>query len=230
LQGHLLERCYVPPNPAPKGLRRTEDAMRVADLERASKALVDRLFVRALVRLPVSPTSLTMMGALLNGIVAALLAWGYLPGAALLMLAAASFDLADGAMARATGQQSKLGAVLDATMDRYSETLVGLGLLAHLVGRGEALDLISLYLFLSGSLLFSYVRARAEAEGFEANVGLFNRPVRVFLLAVGLLAGQLRVALWILAAGVHVGAFRRLVAVWMQTEGEASTGRWFLRR
>jgi CDP-diacylglycerol--glycerol-3-phosphate 3-phosphatidyltransferase len=199
-----------------------EDKMRVADLERASKALVDRLAARTLVRLPVSPTGLTMIGASLSVFVAALIVWDRLPWAAALMLVAGSFDLADGALARAKGQQSDLGAVLDATMDRYSETLVGLGLLVHLLQQGQWLDLFLLYAFLSGSLLFSYVRARAEAQGFEARVGLFNRPVRVFLLAVGLMAGQLRIVLAILAAGVHTGAFRRLLSVWMQAQGESS--------
>ncbi len=195
--------------------------MRVEDVERFGRALAERLVSRTLARLPVSPTAVTLVGTILNVAVACLLALGYLPWAAGLMLFAAAFDALDGALARVTGRQSDLGAYLDATLDRYSETLVGLGLLLYLIAQRAWFDLILLYVFTAGSLLFSYARARAEAEGFQARVGLFTRPLRVLVLAVGLLAGQVRIALWILAVGVQVSAVHRLLAVCLEAQGEA---------
>jgi CDP-diacylglycerol--glycerol-3-phosphate 3-phosphatidyltransferase len=189
------------------------DMMPIIDLERGGRALAEWLVRRTLARLPVTPLALTLSGTALNVAAAALLALGYLPWAGGLVLFAALFDAADGALARVTGRQSDLGAFLDSTLDRYSEMLIGLGALLYLLPRGAWPDLVLLYLFLSGSLLFSYARARAEAAGFSTHAGLFIRSVRVLLLGIGLLAGQLYIALWVLAVGVQVSALQRLVGV-----------------
>lgn len=129
------------------------------------------------------------------------------------MLVSAGFDAADGALARVTHRQSDVGAFLDSTLDRYSEVLIGTGLLLHLLQRAAWLDVLLLYLFMTGSLIFSYARARAEASGFDNRGGLFVRSVRLLILAVGLFANQARVALWVLAVGVHLGAFYRVAVV-----------------
>jgi CDP-diacylglycerol--glycerol-3-phosphate 3-phosphatidyltransferase len=65
-----------------------------------------------------------------------------------------------------------------------------------------------------GALLISYARARAEAAGFKASVGLVARPERVILLALGLLIGKPIWALWILAFATHLTALTRIVHVW----------------
>lgn len=192
--------------------------MRIADVERAGRVVAEWLMQRTLARLPVSPLALTLSGTLFSVIAAALLALGYLPWAGGLMLFAGAFDAVDGALARVTGRQSDAGAFLDATMDRCSEILIGLGLLAHLLQRGAWPDVVLLYLFLSGSLLFSYIRARAEAQGFHAGGGLLTRSVRVPLLALGLLAGQLYITLWVLAVGVQLSALFRLLGVCVQAQ------------
>jgi len=196
--------------------------MRIADLESAGKALADRLCKRTLARFRLSPSVLTVGGTLVNVAVAALLAYGYLPWAAGLMLLAAAFDVADGALARTTNQQTDLGAFLDSTLDRYSEALVSLGLLIHLLQRGAWVDLVLLYFFVSGSMIFSYARARAQAAGFTTYVGLFTRLVRLVVLAIGLLAGQLRITLWVLAVGVQASALHRLLGVCAEARRRAS--------
>jgi CDP-diacylglycerol--glycerol-3-phosphate 3-phosphatidyltransferase len=191
----------------------------MVDLEQAGRNMAERVVARTLARLPVSPLALTMVGAFLNVGVAALLAAGYLRWAAGLMLAAALFDAADGALARVTHRVSSLGGVLDSTLDRYSEILVGLGLMLYLLQRNAWPDVILLYLFMTGSLLFSYARARAEAAGFASRGGLFTRSVRVLLLAIGLLAGQVHITLWVLAVGVLVSAFFRFLGVCAEATG-----------
>jgi len=198
--------------------------MRFADLETAGRALADRVIERTLARFRLSPSVLTVGGTLVNIAVAALLSYGHLRWAACLMLLAAGFDVADGALARVTGRQSELGAFLDSTLDRYSEALIGLGLMIHLLQRGAWLDLVLLYLFMSGSLVFSYTRARAQAEGFSTHAGLFTRLVRLLVLAIGLLAGQLRIALWALAAGVQLSAVQRLLGICAEARRRAPPG------
>ncbi len=187
--------------------------MRIADLESAGRALAEWLMTRTLARTSISPLALTLSGTVLSAAAAALLALGHLPWAGGLMLLAALCDATDGALARVTGRQSDLGGFLDSTLDRYSEMLIGLGVLLYLLPSGEWPDLLLLYLFISGALLFSYARARAEAAGFSSHVGLFVRSLRVLLLAVGLLASQLRIALWVLAVGVQLSALHRLLGV-----------------
>ncbi len=187
--------------------------MRLTDFYERGRLLSDWVTARTLARLPLSPTFLTVTGALLHIAVALLLAWGYLPWAAGLLLIAGGFDVADGAVARVTGKKSNLGAFLDATLDRYAEAITGLGLFFYLLQKGIWLDLLLLYILTSGSLIFSYTWARAQAEGFSAHPGLLTRALRVCLLALGLLAGQVRIALWVLAAGVVGSALHRLLGV-----------------
>jgi CDP-diacylglycerol--glycerol-3-phosphate 3-phosphatidyltransferase len=191
----------------------------MADLERTGRSLAERVAARTLARLPISPLALTLFGAALNIGVAALMALGQLRWAAGLMLVAALFDAADGALARTTRRVSNLGAFLDSTLDRYSEILIGLGLMLYLLQRGAWPDVILLYLFVTGALLFSYTRARAEAAGFTSRGGLFTRSVRILLLAIGLLVGAVHITLWILAVGVLLSAFFRLLGVCAEASG-----------
>lgn len=192
------------------------------NLERTFRTLTERIIARTLARLPVSPTALTVTGAVLNIGVAVLLALGYFPWAAALILIGAAFDAADGALARVTQRTSNIGAFLDSALDRYSEVLIGAGLLLHLLQRSAWLDILLLYLFMTGSLIFSYTRARAEAAGFANRGGVFIRSVRLLILAIGLFANQLHIALWLLAIGVHLGAFYRMAAVFAARQEKVS--------
>ena len=70
---------------------------------------------------------------------------------------------------------------------------------------------------LVGSMMTSYVRARAEGLGLECDVGVFTRPERVILLAVGLIINQMLVVLWIIAVLANAIAFQRLYHVWRET-------------
>ena len=81
----------------------------------------------------------------------------------------------DGAVARASGTVTKFGGFLDSTIDRYSESLVYGGVLVYLLGTGLPLGSLLIIVATAGSLLISYARARAEAAGFRASVGLLAR-------------------------------------------------------
>lgn len=172
----------------------------------------------ALARAGLTPNMVTTIGVLLSVVVAIVIASGYLVVGGILFLIASGFDMLDGAVARAAGTVTKFGGFLDSTLDRYSETIVLFGVLSYLLqGPDATTGALLVFAATTGSLLISYARARAEAAGFHASVGLLARPERVVILAIGLLFGQLLPALWILAIGTHLTVFMRIYHVWRVT-------------
>lgn len=169
----------------------------------------------------VTPNMATLIGLILNIIVAVILGFGHPIIAGILLLVASAFDMVDGSIARATNTISKFGGFFDSTIDRYSEIVVYVGLLVWMNSRGDndwgsALILIAT----SGALMTSYARARAEALGYKASVGLLARPERVILLALALIIQQPMWALWILAIGTNVTAVWRIWHVHGEAEAE----------
>jgi len=177
---------------------------------------------RALAGLGISANLLTVVGLLLNLGVAAVIATGSPRLGGALLLVASAFDMLDGAVARATGSVSPFGGFLDSTLDRYSEAVVFGGVLVYLLGTGDA-EVGALLVFVAtvGALLISYARARAEAAGYQASVGLVARPERVILLAICLLIGQPLWALWVLAVTTHWTALTRILHVWRLSQRDA---------
>jgi CDP-diacylglycerol--glycerol-3-phosphate 3-phosphatidyltransferase len=185
--------------------------------ERIGNLVRHRLLVigRALAKVGFTPNLLTVIGVLLNLGVAAVIAFDHPQLGGFLLLIASAFDMLDGAVARATGLTSDFGGFLDSTLDRYSEVLVYGGILIYLLDTKDA-DAGAILVFVAavGALLISYARARAEAAGYKASVGLVARPERVILLALGLVIGKPIWALWILAIATHLTALTRIVHVW----------------
>lgn len=165
-------------------------------------------------RTGITPNMLTVVGLALNVAVAVVLAAGYLTIGGALLLVAGAFDMLDGALAKATNQTTLFGAFLDSTLDRYSEIVVFFGLLLYLQATGQTLEAGLVYAAAVGSLLVSYARARAEALGFNCEVGMLARPERVIVLAAGLLVGYPAVALWVLAVMTNITAMQRILHVW----------------
>ena len=185
--------------------------------ERIGMLVRDRLLVvgRVLAGWGLSPNALTVIGVLLNIAVALVIALGQAQLGGALLLVASAFDMLDGAVARATGTSSRFGGFLDSTLDRYSEVVVYGGVLIYLLDTPDAeTGAVLVFLASVGALLISYARARAEAAGFKASVGLAARPERVILLALCLLINQPLWALWVLAAVTHITALTRIVHVW----------------
>lgn len=184
--------------------------------------------------LGVSPNLLTVAGLAMTLAVAVLVALGWLPLAGVGLLLAGGFDILDGAVARAAGRSRPYGAFLDSTLDRYAEGAVYLALLyLFLAHRPHRLEAFLVVAALLGSLLVSYVRARAQSLGFSCDVGWFARPERLVVTALGLLTGQLEIALWVLAVATNLTVLQRVYAVWTQyrdqrreptAEGEGEDG------
>jgi CDP-diacylglycerol---glycerol-3-phosphate 3-phosphatidyltransferase len=170
----------------------------------------------------ITPNMATVIGLLLNCVVATIIALGHPVWGGILLLVASAFDMVDGAIARSTGKVSRFGGFLDSTLDRYSEIVVYVGLLIWMnTTENDHLASLLIVIASSGALMISYARARAEAIGYSASVGLVARPERVVLLAICLIIREPLWALWILAVATHVTAFARIIHVWRLTEADA---------
>ncbi len=173
--------------------------------------------VRLLASLGVTPNMLTVAGVIGNAGAAVLAARGDFLPAGIIVLAASSLDLFDGALARATGRATDFGSVFDAVMDRVSEAAVLFGILIYFSDRGGRSEELLAFAAVVGSILVSYVRARAQIIGLNLREGLFTRAERVILLAGGLIIDQVTLMLWVLAVLAGVTALQRLLLVWLQT-------------
>lgn len=177
--------------------------------ERAPAMVLDPL-VRVLIVLRLTPNGLSWAGFAGNGAAALLVADGHLVWGGVVMLLASALDLLDGALARATGAASDAGALLDSTLDRASEAVVLFGLLAFQIDEGHREESLLVFVTVVGSLMVSYVRARAESLDVRLRSGLFRRQERVVLLVIGLVTGWVRPVLWVMAVLTTLTAAQRL--------------------
>ncbi len=157
--------------------------------------IIDPL-VKVLIKLGLTPNAVTTIGFVLNLGVAVIFIVGaeegnrgdlsYVGWAGALILFAGLFDMLDGQVARLGNMKSTFGALYDSVLDRYSELIMFLGICYYLVGHHYFLSSIFAFVALIGSMMVSYVRARAEGLGVEIKGGLMQRPERV--VTIGLFA------------------------------------------
>ena len=167
----------------------------------------------ALNRIGLTPNTLTLIGLAGNAVGAVLLARGELTWGGLLVLAMGPIDALDGTMARLRGERTDFGAFVDSVTDRYSELIILGGLLIHYVLRADQLMAGLVFAAAAGSVLVSYVRARAEALGFSAKVGVLSRMERYFVLAPTLVFGYPAVGVAIVAVLANFTALQRVYVV-----------------
>jgi len=181
----------------------------VSQRARAAAELVARQIAYPVV----TPNLLTVVGFVLTCGVAAVIGMGYELLGGVLVLAVGLFDMLDGAMARVRGLKTRFGAFLDSTLDRFSEAVL-LGGVLYLHQDDPRYPLLVLAV-VTGSLLVSYTRARAEGltPRVDCEVGFAPRPQRVILLAVGLMTGFIFEALVILAVLTNVTTLQRVLHV-----------------
>lgn len=163
---------------------------------------------------PATPDFLTWLGFLLTCGAAALIAVHQLLWGGVVVLVAGLMDSLDGALARYTGRASRFGAVLDSTLDRFSEGVVLLGIIYVLAHDGSAEGAVLGGAALMLSFAVSYIRARAEGIGIECKEGWFTRSERVIVIALGLLLNQIIIALAVVAALSLLTAAQRLYVSW----------------
>lgn len=162
---------------------------------------------RALHGIGVSANAVTVAGFLVTVAGAALLALA-LPVAALVVLLAGTLaDTLDGQIARVAGGGTRLGAFLDSTFDRLSDS--ALAVAAVWLGASRSNELLfwsGLVALVAGSLV-PYVRAKAESLGLGASVGLAPREARLAVLVLGVAAWAATGNIQLFAAAVGVVAF-----------------------
>jgi archaetidylinositol phosphate synthase len=133
--------------------------------------------------------------------------------AGLALLICGFFDVIDGAVARLAGRVTAFGGVLDSVADRYVELLIFVGIIyGGLIEVGYLPGWLWGLLALTGSLLVSYTRARAEAEGSgKLAVGIAERGERFLILAVGGLLALTGYAVVLIVILAHLTVAQRLV-------------------
>ena len=179
----------------------------------AARRLVTAIHLRG-----VTPNALTLTGLAVTVVAAVMIGLGWLIPGGLVLLFAGLFDILDGAVARVTNRVHPYGAFLDSTSDRYAEVVTYAALLYHFISRsGGELPAMLVIVALGGSLLVSYVRARAQSLGFTCDGGLLARPERVVITVAGLVVPLLLVpALWVLAVLTNLTALQRIRLVWRE--------------
>ncbi len=174
--------------------------------------------------LGVGPNVATLLGVSVAGVAAYFASTGEFLITGILVLAGSAFDLIDGGLARRAGTVSRQGALMDSVFDRVSESAIFLGLIIYFTKSASfsQTDSILIVIALTGSLMISYVRARAEGLGLHGKAGFMTRPERVAIVGVLLIIDQPTAMLWILAVGTPLSAAHRFVDVWRAAgrEGE----------
>jgi CDP-diacylglycerol--glycerol-3-phosphate 3-phosphatidyltransferase len=180
-------------------------------------------------QLPITPNQVTVVGTLATVVAAVLAGLDRLLVAGLVLAVSGTFDILDGALARATNRSYPYGAFLDSTMDRLSEGATYLGIAAYFLwhgsGRWTRLEVAACLVALAGSYLVSYVRARAQSLGFRCDGGIFARPERVVVTVAGLIVGSwapdaLGLVVGVLAVATNLTVAQRVWEVWRQARAE----------
>jgi CDP-diacylglycerol---glycerol-3-phosphate 3-phosphatidyltransferase len=181
---------------------------------------------QALARTPITPNMITVAGTV--GVSASCLALfpiGWLfPGAAIATFFVFT-DMLDGLLARMKGSSGPWGAFLDSTMDRVGDAAVFGGITIWFIRVDHLLAVVSLFCLACG-LCVSYVKARAQSLGLNADVGLIERPERILigLTSIGLsglgVPYVLPIGMWALAAGSAVTLGQRMHAVYKDAKSK----------
>jgi CDP-diacylglycerol--glycerol-3-phosphate 3-phosphatidyltransferase len=195
----------------------------MSKLENTRRLISGRIappLVRLLIKTPLTPNAVTWIGFFITAGAAALIVTGHLLAAGIVVVVAGLFDILDGALARVTGQVTRFGAVLDSTLDRLCEAMLLLALAYVFARDNETVWSLLCGIAMLGSLMVSYIRARIEGLGIECKAGIFTRPERVIIMALGLLLSSLNYALVIAVGLLAVLSFftviERLVYAWRQ--------------
>ncbi|OGP83530.1 MAG: hypothetical protein A2Y95_12765 [Deltaproteobacteria bacterium RBG_13_65_10] len=176
------------------------------------------MHVRQLIRVDANPNTLTTIGLGINLIAAITFATGAHHTAAVVVFLAGMFDVLDGAYARKVGKATSFGAFYDSTIDRYSDIILFTGIVFYYAfGEGEGLDgrrelyVIVTALALMGSVLTSYVRARAENIIPDCHVGFLERAERTVLMILVGAANHVYMGMWLIAILSQLTVLRRVI-------------------
>lgn len=191
----------------------------LTDFLRANTAFIITPVVRVLDKLGLTPNVLTLLGLFSHVGFAYLIYQQQFRWAAIAIFFLGSLDAFDGALARYQQRQdSGFGAFLDSTCDRVAEVILFAGLLLYFQTQNTTTFVLLTYAALTGSLMVSYTRSRAEGLGFECKIGWFSRIERYGVICLGLLLNAPQMTVAVLAAGAWFTTLQRSIHVWRQSQ------------
>jgi CDP-diacylglycerol--glycerol-3-phosphate 3-phosphatidyltransferase len=179
---------------------------------------VIRLIVRGLALSRIHPNVLTFIGLVINAAAAVLMASGRFMAAGVVIVAAGIFDMVDGRVARATNQVTLFGAFFDSVVDRYSDLVLLMGLLVYYASINRFFYVVLTAVVMTGSVMVSYTRARAECIIPKCKAGFMERPERTVLLIIGALFNRMAPVLWVIAVIANITVIHRMLFTWQQTK------------
>jgi CDP-diacylglycerol--glycerol-3-phosphate 3-phosphatidyltransferase len=171
---------------------------------------------KALASIGVTPTVITFLGLGVVVVGSVMIATGLPRSGAAVVRGGALLDGLDGSVARASGLVSPRGAFLDSAFDRMGEIAAFAGLGFYRAGFPR--ELLLIVLAIGGAMLVPYMRARAEAQGFDGRGGLMGRAERVLLFCIGLILGLVEPMLWVFVVLVWLTALVRFVNTYRSFE------------
>lgn len=168
-----------------------------------------------------TPNAISMVGLLGNLAAVGFIFAGWWIPAGLAFVFGSVMDLLDGKYSRMSGKATLFGAFLDSSLDRIEEGFVLAAIAWQFSEAGDSMAATAVVLAVTGSIMVSYTRARAEALGIECKVGIASRAVRVVIISVGLFLADLTISdtdLFVLKAAIYVLAvmslFTMLQRIW----------------
>jgi CDP-diacylglycerol--glycerol-3-phosphate 3-phosphatidyltransferase len=164
----------------------------------------------------ITPNAFTYFSLGVNACAAALFAMGQFRYAVVALFLAAFLDMADGQVARRSGQVTAFGAFLDSTLDRYSDLGLYMGLVVYYTLIGRTFYMVLAAIAMASSFMVSYSRARAESLIPSCKVGFMERPERLVLLMLGGICSRMAPVLWVIATLSTVTVIHRVVYTWQE--------------
>jgi CDP-diacylglycerol--glycerol-3-phosphate 3-phosphatidyltransferase len=166
----------------------------------------------------IHPNVLTFIGLVINVWAAFLFAAGRFRFAALVVIGAGLFDMVDGRVARETNRVTRFGGFFDSVLDRYSDLGLFMGLLVYYASINRFGYIVLTAIVMTGSVMVSYTRARAENTIPKCKVGFLERPERVVLIIIGGLFGKMAPVLWVIAVLSNLTVIHRMIYTWQETK------------
>jgi CDP-diacylglycerol--glycerol-3-phosphate 3-phosphatidyltransferase len=179
--------------------------------------IIDRI-VGALALSRIHPNVLTFLGLVINTWAAVLFAAGSFRAAGLVVILAGLFDMVDGRVARETNRVTRFGGFFDSVLDRYSDLALFMGLLVYYASINRFFYIVLTAIVMTGSVMVSYTRARAEISIPKCKVGFLERPERVVLIIIGALFDRMAPVLWVIAVLANLTVIHRMIYTWQEAK------------
>jgi len=176
------------------------------------------LIVRGLALSRIHPNVLTFIGLVINVVAAWMLAMGQFRWGGAVIIGAGLFDMVDGRVARETNRVTRFGGFFDSVLDRYSDLGLLVGMLVWYGSINRPFYVVLTALAMTGCVMVSYTRARAENSIPTCKVGFMERPERVVLMIIGALFDKMAPVLWVIAVLGNITVVHRMIFTWQEAK------------